>query len=67
MALLGAMMLASHLGGVAKVPRGANGFKLDIEVPANAAEAPAAAASSREFITNVLMNDLLWERILQNG
>jgi two-component system probable response regulator PhcQ len=67
LALFGAAMLASHQGGIAKIPRGASGFKLDIELPATAAEVPAAAQASREFITNVLMNDLLWERILQNG
>ncbi len=67
LALFGAAMLASHQGGIAKIPRGSSGFKLDIELPTTAVEVPAAAQGSREFITHVLMNDLLWERILQNG
>ncbi len=65
--LLAAMMLACHQGGTACVPRGASGFRLEVKLPSTVAESPAAAESSREFITNVLMNDLLWERILQNG
>ncbi|MBE7498246.1 MAG: hybrid sensor histidine kinase/response regulator [Verrucomicrobiaceae bacterium] len=67
LALLGSVLLASHQGGIARVPRGVSGFRLDIELPVTPEEAGAAPQSSREFVTNVLMNDLLWERILQNG
>lgn len=66
LSLLGAALLASHQGGTASVPRGSSTFRLDIELPATNTNKQAAELSSREFVTNVLMNDLLWERLLQN-
>lgn len=66
LALLGAALLASHQGGSLGVPRGSSTFRLHIELPASSADVPAAAQSSRDFVTHVLMNDLLWERLLQN-
>lgn len=65
--LMGAFLLAYHLGGRISSPRTANGLVLDLIVPAAAPAPVAPADSSREFITNVLMNDVLWERLLPNG
>jgi C4-dicarboxylate-specific signal transduction histidine kinase len=65
--LMGAFFLAYHLGGRITSQRTAKGLILDIVVPAVAPTPVAAVDSSREFITNVLMNDILWERLLPNG
>jgi two-component system probable response regulator PhcQ len=65
--LMGAYFLAYHHGGRVTSPRTAKGFILDILLPAAAPAPRAVADSSREFITNVLMNDILWERLLPNG
>lgn len=67
LALLGAFLLAYHQGGNVTSPRAANGLILDILLPASAPASVNSAESSREFITNVLMNDVLWERLLPNG
>jgi hypothetical protein len=64
---MGAFFLAYHLGGRITSQRTAKGLILDIVVPAVAPAPIAPADSSREFITNVLMNDILWERLLPNG
>lgn len=64
--LLGACFLASHLGGTIRVPRGAQTTKIEITLPAAAATPQSTVEGSREFITNVLMNDILWERLLPN-
>ncbi|MDZ4404534.1 hybrid sensor histidine kinase/response regulator [Prosthecobacter sp.] len=65
--LMGAFLLAYHHGGRITSPRTAKGLILDILLPAVAPVPLAPAESSREFITNVLMNDVLWERLLPNG
>lgn len=65
--LMGAFLLAYHHGGRITSPRKAKGLIFDVIVPAVVPPAIAPDASSREFITNVLMNDLLWERLLPNG
>jgi hypothetical protein len=65
--LMGAYFLAYHHGGRVASPRTGRGFILDILLPAAPSAPPALADSSREFITNVLMNDILWERLLPNG
>lgn len=64
--LMGAYFLAFHQGGRISSPRGTSGgMQLDVVVPISAkATAPDAG---REFITNVLMNDVIWERLLPNG
>ncbi|HRH94573.1 MAG TPA: hybrid sensor histidine kinase/response regulator [Prosthecobacter sp.] len=65
--LMGAFFLAYHHGGKITSPRTAQGLILDIQLPAVAPAPATPADSSREFITNVLMNDVLWERLLPNG
>jgi signal transduction histidine kinase len=62
--LFGACLLISHLGGRLVVPRGAApGTHLEVFIPVNA-KAVANAQDGRDFITNVLMSDELWERLL---
>ncbi|WP_395737413.1 hybrid sensor histidine kinase/response regulator [Prosthecobacter sp.] len=65
--LMGTFFLAYHHGGRITSQRTAKGLILDIVVPAAAPAPVKPAESSREFITNVLMNDILWERLLPNG
>jgi two-component system probable response regulator PhcQ len=65
--LLGAYLLAYHHGGRISAPQAGSGLILDVLLPATAPAPVASAESSREFITNVLMNDILWERLLPNG
>ncbi len=64
--LLGASFLASHLGGRITAPRAAQNTKIEIALPAAAPAPQSTTDGSREFITNVLMNDILWERLLPN-
>jgi signal transduction histidine kinase len=63
LSLMGAFLLVHHLGGrVVSLSTGAQGFQIVLEVPANL---PAAVGGeSRDFITKVLMNDNLWEKLL---
>jgi two-component system probable response regulator PhcQ len=65
--LMGTFFLVYHHGGRITSQRTAKGLILDIVVPGVAPAPVAPADSSREFITNVLMNDILWERLLPNG
>lgn len=65
--LLGACFLVSHLGGRITAARHTQTTKIDIVLPAAAPTPLSTAEGSREFITNVLMNDILWERLLPNG
>ncbi|MEZ5386650.1 MAG: response regulator [Prosthecobacter sp.] len=67
LSLMGAFFLAYHLGGRIASPRSVNGFTIDVMVPALVSAPVASEEGSREFITNVLMNDILWERLLPNG
>lgn len=66
LSLLGACFLASHLGGRVSAPRGAQNTQIEILLPAAPAQPQSTVDGSREFITNVLMNDILWERLLPN-
>lgn len=67
LSLLGAYLLAYHQGGRIASPRTAKGLILDLLLPAVAPEPLSPADGNREFISNVLMNDILWERLLPNG
>jgi len=67
LSLMGAYLLAYHHGGRISSPRTAKGLVLDLIVPASAPASVSPTDSGREFITNVLMNDVLWERLLPNG
>lgn len=63
--LMGVYFLVYHLGGQIS---GSNsegaGLNFHIELPLQAEEKASATATSRDFVTNVLMNDSLWERLL---
>lgn len=65
LSLMGAYFLAYDLGGSVSAPRSAGGLQLDIVVPTTAT--PTSEDAGREFITNVLMNDVIWDRLLPNG
>jgi len=65
--LMGVYFLAHHLGGKITSPRSQSGRTLNITLPATPAAALTATDGSREFISNVLMNDTLWERLLPDG
>jgi two-component system probable response regulator PhcQ len=65
LSLIGAYFLVYHLGGRISSPRSSgSGLRLEITFPTGSSPALTAPDSSREFITNVLMNDTLWERLL---
>jgi two-component system probable response regulator PhcQ len=64
--LMGAYFLAYHLGGKINAPRG-KGTQLEISIPSSITAPKSTAEGTREFITNVLMNDSLWERLLPTG
>jgi two-component system probable response regulator PhcQ len=65
--LMGVYFLAHHLGGKITSPRSQSGRTFKITLPATPAAALTATDGSREFISNVLMNDTLWERLLPDG
>lgn len=63
--LMAVYFLVHHHGGdiqTDNLPEGGASFKIDIPLLAAAPE--SNERSSREFVTKVLMNDLLWERLL---
>lgn len=61
--LMGAFLLAYHLGG--RITTSKPGvFPLRVTIPVQPVEDKPAVENTREFITNVLMNDTLWERLL---
>jgi two-component system probable response regulator PhcQ len=60
-ALLGAHLIAHHLGG--SITSGeSGGLNLEVTVPVSAEG--AKAFTTRDFVSKVLMNDSLWERLL---
>jgi two-component system, probable response regulator PhcQ len=63
--LLAAYFLAYHIGGQmdAETAEG-KGATFRISLPAEPASAKPATTSSSDFIVKVLMNDVLWERLL---
>jgi K+-sensing histidine kinase KdpD len=63
--LMGVYFLVYHLGGhISGSNSEGAGVNFHIELPVQAVEKASATATSREFVTNVLMNDSLWERLL---
>jgi two-component system probable response regulator PhcQ len=61
--LMGVFFLAYHLGGkVVSINSGGQGLQVALEIPVAPATPPAGG--TREFVTAVLMNDTLWERLL---
>jgi hypothetical protein len=64
---MGAYFLAYHLGGKISTQHNTAGQVIELTLPAHQATPVSGPESGREFITNVLMNDALWERLLPNG
>ena len=63
--LLGVFFLAHHYGGSVKAADShGKGVTYTIDLPVTAGTIPDVAASSEEFVTKVLMNDTLWEKLL---
>jgi K+-sensing histidine kinase KdpD len=65
--LIGLYLLVYHHGGnVSALKPGESGLNIIITIPATCPESPSLESSSSDFVTNVLMNDTLWERLLPN-
>jgi two-component system probable response regulator PhcQ len=63
--LMAVFFLVYHHGGnIQAENNGERGAQFKIDIPLLAENPPAVATSSRDFVTKVLMNDLLWERLL---
>ncbi|MES2594041.1 MAG: hybrid sensor histidine kinase/response regulator [Verrucomicrobiota bacterium] len=63
--LLGVFFLTHHYGGSVKATDNqGKGVTYILEIPVTSAPAASASASSEEFITKVLVNDALWEKLL---
>lgn len=65
--LMAAYLLVHNQGGKVSATRGSKGVNLAINLPAIPAASAGSASSTRDFVTHVLMNDTLWERLLPNG
>lgn len=63
--LMAVFFLVYHHGGNIHAENAeGKGATFKIDIPLLADSPPPTAASSRDFVTKVLMNDLLWERLL---
>lgn len=63
--LLGVFFLAHHYGGTVRATdNGGRGVTYVIELPVASAPPPNNTISSQEFVTKVLVNDALWEKLL---
>lgn len=63
--LMAVFFLVYHHGGnIHAENTEGKGATFKIDIPLLADSPPPTAASSRDFVTKVLMNDLLWERLL---
>ncbi|TDU62472.1 two-component system probable response regulator PhcQ [Prosthecobacter fusiformis] len=63
--LMAVFFLVYHHGGHIQAENTASqGALFKIDIPLLADLPPSTASSSRDFVTKVLMNDLLWERLL---
>lgn len=65
--LMAAYLLVHNQGGQVAATRGSKGVNLAIHLPAVPSAPAGSASSTRDFVTHVLMNDTLWERLLPNG
>lgn len=66
--LLGVFFLAHHYGGSVKATDNqGKGVTYILEIPVTSPPATSASVSSEEFITKVLVNDALWEKLLAGG
>ena len=63
--LMTVYFLVHHHGGQIEVANGEkNGVTFRIRFPVNVVASDSSEDSSRDFVTKVLMNDALWERLL---
>ena len=63
--LLGVFFLAHHYGGsVRATDNDGNGVTYVLELPVTSTPPPNVTVSSQEFVTKVLVNDALWEKLL---
>ncbi len=66
--LMAAYLLVHNQGGrVASNAASGSGVNLAITLPASPSADAGVAKGTRDFVTNVLMNDTLWERLLPNN
>lgn len=66
--LMGVYFLVYHHGGqISNHNTNGAGLNLNIDVPLSPPANSNANESSREFVTSVLSNDALWERLLPGG
>lgn len=63
--LLGVFFLAHHYGGSVKaIDSQGNGVTYTLQMPVTSGPPAEVSTSSEEFVTKVLMNDTLWEKLL---
>lgn len=63
--LLGVFFLAHHYGGsVRATDNEGRGVTYIVEIPVAAAQPSCTSVSSQEFVSKVLVNDALWEKLL---
>jgi two-component system probable response regulator PhcQ len=63
--LLGVFFLAHHYGGsVRATDNDGKGVTYVLELPVTCTQPPNVTVSSQEFVTKVLVNDALWEKLL---
>jgi len=62
--LMGGFFLAYHLGGRISTKHDSEGQVIELTLPVHDATPATGPESVYEFITSVLMNDTLWERLL---
>ena len=63
--LMGTYFLVYHYGGkISAAPSATGGLNFFIDIPVTPPPPLTGASSSHEFVTKVLMNDTLWERLL---
>lgn len=65
--LMAAYLLVHNQGGQVAASRATKGVNLGISLPSTPQASAGSASSTRDFVTHVLMNDTLWERLLPNG
>jgi two-component system probable response regulator PhcQ len=66
LSLMGGFFLAYHLGGTITTLHGTEGQVIELTLPTRDVTPATGPESVREFINHVLMNDILWERLLPN-
>jgi len=65
--LIGLYLLTYDLGGnISSLKPGESGLNIIIDIPSTNPEFLSLESSTSDFVTNVLLNDTLWERLLPN-